>query len=59
MPSRPCLPKPDPIAKAIYHCFESPNECDSNLEPANIVDGLLAISRAIRYLADAIRTNPK
>ena len=31
----------------------SPNEADSNGEPANIVDGLFAIARAIERLAEA------
>lgn len=33
----------------------SPNELDLNGEPANVVDGLFAIARAIRALADAIK----
>lgn len=32
----------------------SPNECDSNMEPANVVDGLFAISRALNLVAQAI-----
>jgi hypothetical protein len=31
----------------------SPNEADTNLEPANVVDGLYAIMRAIRLQARA------
>jgi len=35
--------------------LESVNECDHNLEcPATVVDGLFAISRAIRALAQAV-----
>ena len=37
------------IADNLY----SPNECDSNWEAANIVDGLFAVARAIRFLAKA------
>ena len=33
----------------------SPNEVDSNGEPANVVDGLFAIARALNRVADAIR----
>jgi len=33
----------------------SPNEADSNGEPANVVDGLFAIARALDRVADAIR----
>lgn len=46
--------KIDPIAKAIYSTLESPNECDSNLESANVVDGLFAIARALDRVAKAI-----
>ena len=46
--------KTDDVAKAIHDNFTSPNECDSNLEAANVVDGLFAIARAIRRLAEAI-----
>jgi len=45
--------KDDLIAKAIDNAFISPNCLDSNLEPANIVDGLYAIAKAIKSLADA------
>lgn len=51
---KPKQPPVDPIAKAIYHVFESPNECDSNGEIANVVDGLYAIARSIRYLANKL-----
>jgi hypothetical protein len=43
------------IGESIKFCLVSPNECDSNWENANVVDGLFAIARAIRSLADAIR----
>lgn len=32
----------------------SPNEVDANGEAANVVDGLFAIARAIRALAQAV-----
>jgi hypothetical protein len=35
------------IGTAIENALVSPNECDSNLEAANVVDGLFAIARAI------------
>ncbi len=52
--------KRDPIdnnqlAEAIRYTLVSPNECDSNLEPANVVDGLFAIARALQDVASAIR----
>jgi hypothetical protein len=43
----------DPPAVAIAAGLISPNETDSNGEPANVVDGLFAIARAIDRLADA------
>lgn len=39
------------LASAIENVGISPNETDSNFEPANIVDGLYELSRAIRYAA--------
>jgi hypothetical protein len=33
----------------------SPNECDMNLEPANVVDGLFAIAPALESVAKAIK----
>lgn len=44
----------DQIASAIMETFISPNECDTNYEPANVVDGLFAIARAIYRLADVM-----
>jgi len=35
-------------------CLISPNEIDRNCEPANVVDGLFEIARAIRYLAKSV-----
>jgi hypothetical protein len=43
------------VQDAIERVFISPNESGANLEPANVVDGLFAISRAIRYLASSIQ----
>jgi hypothetical protein len=45
----------DSITTAIGRVFISPNEADSNGEPANIVDGLFAIARSIDGLATAVR----
>jgi len=42
-------------AEAIRETLISPNEWDQNSEPANVVDGLFAIARAIRDLAEAVR----
>lgn len=42
-------------AKALYETLISPNESDSNFEPANVVDGLFAIARAINRLAAAFK----
>lgn len=42
------------IAQAIGSCLISPNESDSNLEAANVVDGLFFIGRALHRIADAI-----
>jgi hypothetical protein len=44
----------DVVAEALHAVLVSPNEADSNLEPANVVDGLFAIARAIRALAHAV-----
>ena len=42
------------LADAIREVFISPNEADRNFEPANVVDGLFAIARALNRLAAAI-----
>jgi len=44
------------IGDKIKECLISPNESDSNLEPANVVDGLFAIARAIAKLANVMST---
>lgn len=45
------------IATAIRETLTSPNEADRNLEPANTVDGLFEISRAVRHAARAIASD--
>lgn len=47
-------PGGDPVAAALHATLITPNETDSNMEPANIVDGLFAIARAIDSLAVAV-----
>ena len=47
------------IAQALKATLISPNECDRNLEPANVVDGLFAIARAIERLAVAVEKTEK
>jgi hypothetical protein len=42
------------VADAIDRNFTSPNEPDLNLEPANVVDALCSIARAIDHLANVI-----
>jgi hypothetical protein len=40
--------------RSLRAVFESPNECDSNFENANVVDGLFAVARAIHHLAEVL-----
>jgi hypothetical protein len=42
------------VADAIDRNVTSPNEPDLNLEPANVVDALCSIARAIDHLANVI-----
>ena len=42
------------VAAALKAIGISPNEADRNLEPANVVDGLFAIARAMEKVASAI-----
>jgi hypothetical protein len=49
--------KPNLIAKALCDTLISPNECDSNFEAANVVDGLFAIARALNRVAKAIEAS--
>lgn len=46
------------LTEAIRATLISPNETDSNLEPANVVDGLYAIARALNRIAEAIENGP-
>ena len=39
------------VLEGLRYIFTSPNEADSNLETANIVDGLYRLARAIDRLA--------
>ena len=39
----------DPIAQALRDTLISPNEADSNMEPANIVDAVVKAARLISY----------
>ncbi|MCX7428834.1 MAG: hypothetical protein NTW96_24810 [Planctomycetia bacterium] len=48
-------PTNDRLANVLWETLRSPNEADQNGEPANVVDGLFAIARAIRSLASAVR----
>lgn len=43
------------LADALAETLISPNEHDSNLEAANVVDGLFAIARALNDVAKALR----
>jgi hypothetical protein len=49
----------DPVAEAILTVLVSPNESDSNLEAANVVDALFALARAVdrsgKRIEDALR----
>lgn len=44
----------EPVAAALHNVFISTNEADRNLEPANVVDGLFAIARALDRVAEAV-----
>ncbi|MGB9662265.1 MAG: hypothetical protein ACPL5F_09675 [Moorellaceae bacterium] len=44
----------DRLAEALLRTLETPNEYDRNLEPANVVDGLYFLGRAIHRLAQAV-----
>jgi len=39
---------------ALMQTLRSTNEADSNMEPANVVDALCHIARAINRLAEAV-----
>lgn len=57
-PKAAMKPKEDPVARAIVYALVSPNESDSNMEPANVVDAIVKGARiqasATLKLADAI-----
>jgi hypothetical protein len=42
------------LAAAVWGTFQSTNELDANWEPANVVDALVSISRALGRIADAL-----
>jgi hypothetical protein len=44
----------DTTAAALRDTLVSPNECDSHLEPANVVDALFFIGRQVGRLATAL-----
>jgi hypothetical protein len=44
----------DPVAEAIIRTLETPCEAVNIIEPANVVDGLYFIGRAIHRLAEAV-----
>jgi hypothetical protein len=48
-------PASNPIANAILKTLISPNECDTNFEAANVVDGLFAVARALHHIAKNLR----
>lgn len=41
------------VENAIRDTLISPNEADSNLEPANVVDGLYVLARSVRAVGTA------
>ena len=47
------------IANALRAVLISPNELDSNWENANVVDGLFAIARALRRIAQSLEGEVK
>ena len=47
------------IAKAIMHCFESPNVEDRNCEPANIVDAISEVGNALWVIANTLKKENK
>jgi hypothetical protein len=50
-------PTTDRTAQALEYALVSPNEGDSNGEPANVVNGLFANARALFAVAQAIKAN--
>jgi hypothetical protein len=45
----PSMPTNSSVYNGLRETLISPNECDRNWEPANVVDGLYAVMRAIRW----------
>lgn len=43
------------IASAMWGTLRSPNVCDSNFEPANVVDALASIAKGLFAVAKAIK----
>jgi hypothetical protein len=50
--------KQNDIAEALRETLISPNVSDSNLEPANVVDVIHSVSRALRWLGNADAARP-
>ena len=48
------MSNPD-LARAILRTFESPNICDGNFEPANLVDVVAGLSQSAQNIANAIK----
>jgi len=48
------MDEPEGLSEAVWNTLRTPNEVDSNGEPANLVDGLFAIARSIDRLAEAV-----
>lgn len=46
----------DNVAQAIRDAFISPNVCDSNLEPANLVDVFDRIACSLKRIADSLES---
>ena len=44
------------VAAALDRALIIPNECNANIPPENVVDGLLAIARALVEVAKAIES---
>jgi len=44
----------DRVSEVLWELLRSPNALDSNLEPANVVDGLYRIAQALDRVADSL-----
>lgn len=49
------MSKPLSVSDALMETLISPNEHNTNLEAANVVDGLFAIARALNDVAKSLR----